>query len=343
MFDQSFSRFTKRVGRDYIQFKLSHSGFPYYQTTNLALPSGSIQTSGLAYHSQLENDMLRLDIGTIPDGDSHRLYSASPRISKNFPRGYKFEESAFVVDTVIQVKLSQEVNWNDGNTGPKLIVSLYAPQKDPTTYAESNFGLVNRHYHYLPSNGCVTKVSSTFDYNDWVDKSEPWAEFNPRTASTEFDHKFYSDDIDKMFIQYDIAFPSGDKFTSNIKLHAINLNLENVLASGDTVESSGFALYASGNTISANALELFVDALVNISGAPPSGLTLYSSGTAIPTVSGESPSGLLMLYTQHDPSTVGRASSMYLGSGLSLFSSGDGTIGFDPKFDYSRRRNVWCY
>ena len=330
MFDQSFSRFTKRVGRDYIQFKLSHSGFPYYQTTNLALPSGSIQTSGLAYHSQLENDMLRLDIGTIPDGDSHRLYSASPRISKNFPRGYKFEESAFVVDTVIQSQIDQEVNWNDGNTGPKLIVSLYAPQKDPTTYVESNFGLVNRHYHYLPSNGCMTKVSSTFDYNDWVDKSEPWAEFNPRTASTEFDHKFYSDDIDKMFIQYDIAFPSGDKFNSNIKLHAINLNLENVLASGDTVESSGFALYASGNTISANALELFVDALVNISGAPPSGLTLYSSGAAIPTVSGESPSGLLMSTLAYDPSTVGRASGMYLGSGLSLFSSGDGTIGFDP-------------
>ena len=330
MFDQSFSRFTKRVGRDYIQFKLSHSGFPYYQTTNLALPSGSIQTSGLAYHSQLENDMLRLDIGTIPDGDSHRLYSASPRISKNFPRGYKFEESAFVVDTVIQSQIDQEVNWNDGNTGPKLIVSLYAPQKDPTTYVESNFGLVNRHYHYLPSNGCMKKISSTFDYNDWIDKSEPWAEFNSRTASTEFDHKFYSDDIDKMFIQYDIAFPSGDKFTSNIKLHAINLNLENVLASGDTVESSGFALYASGNTISANALELFVDALVNISGAPPSGLTLYSSGAAIPTVSGESPSGLLMSTLAYDPSTVGRASGMYLGSGLSLFSSGDGTIGFDP-------------
>lgn len=326
MFDQNFSRFSKRVGRDYIQFKLSHSGFPYYQTTNLALPSGSIQTSGLAYHSQIENDMLRLDIGTIADGDSHRLYSASPRISKNFPRGYKFEESAFVVDTVIQSQIDTEVNWNDGNTGPKLIVSLYAPQKDPTTYVESNFGLVNRHYHYLPSNGCMTKISSTFDYNDWVDKSEPWAEFNPRTASTEFEHKFYSDDIDKMFIQYDIAFPSGDKFTSNIKLHSINLNLENVLASGDAISSSGFALFASGNTLSSNALELFVDSLVNISGAQPSGLTLYSSGAAIPTVSGESPSGLLMSTLAYDPSTVSRASGMY----LSLFSSGDATIGFDP-------------
>ena len=330
MFDQSFSRFIKRLGRDYIQFKLTHSGVPYYQTTNLALPSGSIQTSGLAYHSQLENDMLRLDIGTIEDGDSHRLYSASPRISKSFPRGYKFEESAFVVDTVIQSSIDEEVNWNDGNTGPKLIVSLYAPQKDPTTYVESNFGLVNRHYHYLPSNGCMQKISSTFDYNDWIDKSEPWAEFNSRTASTEFDHKFYSDDIDKMFIQYDIAFPSGNKFSSNIKLHSVNLNLENVLASGSPVFSSGFALFASGNTIAADGLELFVDALVNISGAAPSGLSLYASGAAIPTVSGESPSGLLMSILAYDPSTVSRASGTFGGSGLSLFASGDGVIGFDP-------------
>ena len=330
MFDQSFARFTKRLGRDYIQFKLTHSGVPYYQTTDLALPSGDINTSGLAYHTQLENDMLRLDIGTIPDGDSHRLYSATPRIQKNFPRGYKFSDSAFVVDTVIQSTIDQDVNWNDGNTGPKLIVSLYAPQKDPTQFEAKNYGLVNRHYHYLPPNGCWRKISSKFNYSDWVDKSEPWAEFNSATSSTEFEHKFYSDDIEKMFIQYDIAYPSGNAFNSTVKLHSVNLNLENVLASGDIVTSSGFALFASGEPVSANVLELFVDGHASISGASPSGLTLYSSGAAIPAVSGASPSGLLMSVLAYNPATVGRASGVFSGSGLSLFASGDGTIGFNP-------------
>lgn len=322
VFDFGFDRYTLRIGRDYITFKLNHDGLPYSQRTDLELPSSEINTSGLAYHTQIENDMLRLDISTIPDGDSHRLYSAAPRISKNLPRGYTFAESAFVVDTILQSNINTSVSWPDGNVGPKLIVSLYAPQKDPTQYTAKNFGLVNRHYHYLPSGNDVHKISSTFDYNDWIDKTEPWSEFNTSTATTEFSHKFYSDDIDKMFIQYDLAFPSGDPFNSLITLHSVNLNLKDALASGDIVNASNFTLYTSGDTVTYNNVELFVDGLARNSGI----LNLYSSGAAIPSVSADVPSGFLMSILAYDQSTVDTISN----NNLSFFTSGDGIIGFNP-------------
>ena len=284
-YSAAYDRLKGRVGGDFINYNLKHHGSGYSQFTNVALPTGLVQTSGLAYHSQIENDMLRLNIATIKDADSHRLYSPSPRIVKSLPRGYNFEERAFVVETIIENHINNQVTWPDGKTGPKLIVSVYAPQKDPVTYTSGNIGLVNRHTHYLPQSGCWRKISSTFDYNDWADRSEPWSNFDYSTAQDKFDHEYYSHDIDKMFIQYDLAYPSGTAFDSSIKFHSINLKLEEALASGDIVNASGFTLYSSGDISVASQLDFFTSTIDGVSSGIPY-FNLYSSGNVPPQESG---------------------------------------------------------
>lgn len=318
-FNHEFDRFTKRIGSDFLSYHLRHHGSGYTQITNIALPTDSINISGLAYHTQIENDMLRLNLGTIPDGDSQRLYSPLPRICKTLPRDYDFTERAFVVETVIQNEIDNSVIWSDGNVGPKLIVSLYTTSKDPTSYDAINLGLINRHTHYLnDQSGCWQKISSTFDYNDWVDTSEPWAVFNQDLAKSEFEHKYYSTDLKNMFLQYDIAYPSGQSFNSHIKLHTINVKLENALASGDVVSSSGFTLYASGAPVRLGYLDLFVNPSETLIS---SGLLLYSSGSPPLSVSN---SGLGLATFGYDIALAG-----YPSGSLSLFmASGANSITF---------------
>lgn len=318
----AYDRLTGRIGGDFINYNLKHHGSGYSQFTNVALPTGLVQTSGLAYHSQIENDMLRLNIATIKDADSHRLYSPAPRIVKSLPRDYDFEERAFVVETIIENHINNQVTWPDGKTGPKLIVSVYAPQKDPVTYTSGNIGLVNRHTHYLPQSGCWRKISSTFDYNDWVDRSEPWSNFDYSTAQDKFDHEYYSHDIDKMFIQYDLAYPSGTAFDSSIKFHSINLKLEEALASGDIVNASGFTLYSSGNIAVASQLDFVTSTIDGVASGIPH-LSLYSSGNVAPQESGTIQAfvnGTNILST-----APGSGHSLNL-----LTRTLEGTIGFNP-------------
>ena len=111
-------------------YNLTHDGQGYEQKTNIAFPS-EVLLSGLAYHSQIENDMLRLNIGTIPeDGSAQALYSPAPRIVKSFPRGYDFSERSFVVEIILQNFTNKVLTWPDNASGAKLIDSLYAPHKD---------------------------------------------------------------------------------------------------------------------------------------------------------------------------------------------------------------------
>lgn len=267
-FSPDFDGFTKRIGKDYIIHHLKHSGSGYSQITNLPLPS-SINASGLAYHTQIENDFLRFNLQDMPNVNPE-FYSTLPRICKTLPRDYDFAERAFVVDTIIEHETNNNILWPDGSVGPKLIVSLYSKNQDPADRpSKVNWGLINRSIHYLPPSGCYEKISSTFNYNDLIDISEPWALFDLDNIRSEFDQKYYSADIDDMFLQYDLVYPSGSPFESKIKIHSANVRLENALVYWAD-NNNQFNLYASGEAISYADVNLFtygfdhIDSSINL-------------------------------------------------------------------------------
>jgi hypothetical protein len=248
-FSPDFDGFTKRIGQDYIIHSLKSGG------TSYGIEVSGINTSGLMYHTQIENDFLRFNLQDIPDVNS-AFYSVKPRISKNIPRGYKFNEKALVVETIIEHETNNNILWSDGAVGPKLIVSLYSKNQDPIDRpSKVNWGLINRSIHYLPPSGCYEKISSTFNYNDLLDISEPWALFDLDNLRSEFDHKYYSKDIDDMFLQYDLVYPAVSGLESKIKIHSANVRLEDALVYW-TQDNSQFGLYASGESISYGSLNI---------------------------------------------------------------------------------------
>ena len=229
-FSPDFDYFTVRIGQDFIVHNLKHSGSGYSTFTNLPLPS-NVNASGLAYHTQIENDFLRFNLSDMSDNDdTSRFYSTYPRICKTLPRGYQFADRAIVVDTVVQHETYNNISWEDGKIGPKLIVSLYTKNQEPIDRpSKINWGLVNRAIHHLEPSGCWQKLESKFDFDNLVDVTEPWALFDVERNSTEFDHKYYSKDINDMFLQYDLVYPSGSAFESKIKIHSANVRLEDAL------------------------------------------------------------------------------------------------------------------
>ena len=52
--------------------------------------------SGVAYHTQIENDFLRFHLTDAADS----FYAVNKRITKNLPTGYKFSERAIVVEYI---------------------------------------------------------------------------------------------------------------------------------------------------------------------------------------------------------------------------------------------------
>lgn len=282
-FSPDFDSFTKRVGEDYIIHSLNHSGSGYSQTTNLTLPS-NVLLSGVSYHTQIENDFLRFNLSDIPDNDRD-FYTVSPRITKTLPRGYKFADRAIVVDTILQNEANKIIAWADGNIGPKLIVSLYTVNQESSDHpSKVNWGLVNRHTHYLEPSGCWSKISSTFDFNDLIDVSEPWSNFDQDRNTTEFDHKYYSKDINDMFLQYDLVYPTGSAYSSNIKIHSANVRLENALVQANN-SNNQFNLVSSGEYRSLQNINLYTSALDTIATTVPSGFILFTSGSTVPSIS----------------------------------------------------------
>ena len=242
-FGIGFNGFTKRKGADLISFNMKHYGSGYTQVSNMQLPS-SINYSDVAYHTQIENDFLRFNLSDAEDS----FYVTNRRISKDLPRGYQFSDRALVVETVLEHITHNELNWSDGSVGPKLIVSLYTRNQDPKTYQKDNWGLINRATHYLPPSGCWERVDSTFNYASMNDESEPWALFPYERRLTEFDNKYYSQDINDMFLQYDIVYPSGPAFESRINVHSAHIRLEDALVSPSSAVSGSLSLIASGDT-----------------------------------------------------------------------------------------------
>lgn len=285
-FSSDFDSYTKREGKDYLTFNLNHHGSGYSQFTNKTLPS-NIKLSGVSYHTQIENDFLRFDLSNIPTVDKDRFYAIAPRISKTLPRGYQFNEEAICVDTVIEHHTNNDMTWPNGKAGPKLIVSLYTTNQEIADRPSKMFGLINRSTHYLEPSGCIRKLTSKFTFDDLFDDSEPWATFDIESYTKEFKEKYFSKDIDDMFLQYDLVYPSGRPFSSLIKMHTANVRLDdaiyisekssgqlNLTTSGQQYQvanlnlfvpengpiiSSGLSLFASGNGPIGSGLNMFVD------------------------------------------------------------------------------------
>ncbi len=327
-FDNLGSRPGKRTGRDLVNFNIKHHGSGYIQYANLAMPSNV--DSGVSYHTQIENDFLRFHLSDTPDN----FYAVYPRVSKNLPHGYKFTERALVVETVLEHKSdSHNIVWEDGSIGPKLIVSLYTKNQEPKhplvePFTEPNWGLVNRAMHYLPPSSCFIRVDSTFNYDDYCDESEEWALFPHEPRLTELTEKYFSKDVDDMFLQYDLVYPSGPAFDSRIDMHTCHVRAEDAFVNA-TNTSGTFNLYTSGNpspvtgvldmiTFSASGmgpeygwtpasgLDLILRAPINVT---DSGFILYTSGQTIAT------EALNSFIHGHE---------LIQNSGLNLIASGDG-------------------
>jgi hypothetical protein len=228
-----FSTLSKRDGYDFIYFDIKNDGLPYAQKINTPLASG-FSSSNLSYHSQIENDFLRIHLSDAPDN----FYAAAVRLSKTLPQGYDFVEDALLVETILEYTSSGNVIWPNGKTGPKLIVSLYTTNKDPSSYSAKNFGLINRGVHYLDSKDAIVMLQTGFDFNSFVDDSESWSMFPEEKRITEFNHKYFSKDLDDMFIQYDIEYPSGNPYYSNLRINTVNVSLNNYISKKQNFQTS---------------------------------------------------------------------------------------------------------
>ena len=180
-----YDTFTKRIGRNYLRFDLICDGVAYSEKTDIDLPSTI--NPNVSYHTQLENDFLRLNLTDTADN----FYATDSRISKTLPRGYDFKTDAIVVDTVIDYAQSGVIVWPDGNVGPKLIVSLYTPTQEDAEIGTKNWGIVNRKVHYLNPNTKWLKLESGFDLESLLDESEAWAVFPKERRLTEFNNKYF--------------------------------------------------------------------------------------------------------------------------------------------------------
>jgi hypothetical protein len=296
-FGADFDVMTNRDGINFISHRFISEGETYASRTTETLPTGIVDPSGLSYHTQIENDMLRL---SLSDNDG-RLYNPGIRISKEFPRGYMFNEDAITVETVMQHEVDSTVTWPDGSIGPRLTVSLYTTSKEPRSYDGGNIGLINRSIHYIGEKECWFKLTSKFDRDSVFDTtSEPWSNFKMEEVRKEFGYKYNSNDINKMFVQFDLAYPSGT-FDSNIKIHTVNVvlndalcrpkeltNILNFYASGDKTPEARMPLVVpSVDTINSGDMQLFASGYI----APVSSgdMQLYQSGAYIVN---NGPSGL---------------------------------------------------
>ena len=226
-FGFAFDQWQKRPNTEQIVFHLKHHGSGYSQNNDLPLLSNI--NSGVAYHTQMENDFLRFHLTDVPNS----FYSVNRRITKNIPTGYKFSEKALVVETVIEHKTEDDIKWptceDISPSGPRMIVSLYTKKQEPYwTADEPNWGLVNRKIHYIKPNSCLIKLESTFSYEDIVDETEEWAIFPKEPRLKDFSERYFKDDVNQMFVQYDLVYPSGPAFESKLEMHSSHVRMADV-------------------------------------------------------------------------------------------------------------------
>ena len=242
-FSVAFDQWQLRPNTEQIVFEYCCDGVPYITKASKTLPSFTLDSkSSVAYHTQVENDFLRFHLSDVPS----KFDSVRTRISKNIPNGYKFSERALVVESVINHTCSGEIAWGDcDNTmGPKLIVSLYTKSKESYWNDENPYGLVNRKVHYIQPSSCVMRLDTTFDYEDLCEETETWALFDRESTLHEFTEKYYTDDVNQMFVQYDLVYPTGD-YSSRLELHSSHVRMEDANIDYSSIFDSGI-LYTSG-------------------------------------------------------------------------------------------------
>ena len=320
----------KRTNRDLISFHLKSSGTPYVNQNGVSLDNWpSTVSSGVCYHTQIENDFLRFNLSDAADN----FYAIPKRITKDLPRGYVFGEEALVVETILDHKISGDIVWDGCSDehhgpdpdrhGPKLIVSLYTKRQEPYWIPdEPNWGLVNRDIHYLAARSGMIMTKSKFTYDNFFDTSEAWSLFPDEPRLTEFTEKYYSQDIDDMFLQYDLVYPSGGAFESDIHVHTSHVRLDdafvqctdnsgvmNLMSSGGNVVDSGFNLFAHCEwmPISGQTLNLNVGVPQTHSVQVPSGMPLFASGS----------------FREHQSLNLNILSTATINSGVNLYTSGE--------------------
>lgn len=280
-----FPTLSRRSGYDFLYFNLKDSGIPYSERSDVSLPSG-FNSDEISYHSQIENDFVRINLSDAPDN----FYAAAVRINKSLPEGYDFTKDALVVESVFEHVSSGDIVWPDGKTGPKLIVSLYTTAKDPSSYSAQNFGLINRGIHYLENKDYIGLLQTTFDFNSFKDDSEAWSLFPKEKVVDEFNHRYFSRDLDKMFVQYDVVYPSGNSFESTLRIDSLNVKLNNYISKQqDLNENIDFV--TMGDAYEFNFLDLVTrpheesvqDLVLTVQGEPvfpvdPQELFLYTEG-----------------------------------------------------------------
>ena len=277
MFSPAFDGLTKRTNRDLISFHLENDGVAYGERVNLDFPENV--DSGVSYHTQVENDFIRFHLTDSPNN----FYAIYPRVRKDLPQGYKFTDNALVVDTILTNDTSGNIQWDRCTSGPKLIVSLYTKNQEPY-WSPENYGLINRSIHYIehcPSS--IIKIESSFSHDDLCDESEQWAFFPDEQKAKDFGERLFSADVDDMFLQYDIVYPSSDGYISKLQIHTAHVRAENVLVNPEP--SSGvFDLFSSGGFVDSGILDLYT---FGVSGYASGDFQLYTSGQLAVPYSGE--------------------------------------------------------
>jgi len=347
-FSFAFDSLQKRPNREQIVFDINHHGSGYMQSADLSMPS--TVNSGASYHTQIENDFLRFHLSDVPDN----FNAADKRISKNLPVGYKFNERALVVESVIEHKTQDSIVWSDcdNKVGPKLIVSLYTKNQEPYfskfSPNQPNWGLVNRKSHYLEPSSCLIRLDSTFSYEDLDDDSEKWSIFPDEPRTKEFKERYFSKDVDDMFVQYDLVYPSGPSFNSRIELHSSHVRMEHATVkpikaynTANLFASGGYPSQASMNLVVgenpepvSGMLPLLMNVPIPVDVSVPSGFTLNVSGayTTFASMNLYTPNfsgvGFLNLHCTSGmiPSSAAQSMFLSLPSAMDRISLGDDSV-----------------
>ena len=319
VFSPAFNGLTKRTNRDLISFHLENDGVAYGDRTDLTFPENI--DSGVSYHTQVENDFVRFHLSDSPEN----FYAIHPRVRKDLPQGYKFTDNALVVETILTNDTSGNIQWDRCTSGPKLIVSLYTKNQEPY-WSPENYGLINRSIHYIehcPSS--IIKIESSFNHEDLCDESEQWAFFPDEQKAKDFGERLFSKDVDDMFLQYDIVYPSSDGYISNIQIHTAHVRAENLLVK-PSLSSGSLDLFTSGAFVDSGNIDLYTFGAYQ---ADPRARTLYTSGQQLIPQSGELDlfvSGLLREEERLDLFTISYESGIPDPSGFNLYTSGRPTV-----------------
>ena len=109
------------------------------------------------------------------------------------------------------------------------------------------------------------RLDTTFTYDDICDETEEWAIFPEEPRLKDFSERYFSDDINDMFVQYDLVYPSGPPFESRLELHSSHVRMAEAntnVRSYDILPSapSGFSLNVSGAFPSSASINLNIGA-----------------------------------------------------------------------------------